>query len=114
MSDHYAINFDFYPHVHGRGRYVLRSPIRYWSPRYRKAITVPEGYQSDGASFIAPDIITRAWWLHDILCDVPLWDDGTSCNRWQSSMVLCDVMREEGRTIRAWLWFLPTWLGGFF
>ena len=93
--------------------YRLRSPIRYYSKRYKKWIVVPKGFISDGATF-AIDITTRAWWIHDLLCKENKFEDGTKCNRWQSSMILSDCLWEDDYRIQSILWFMPTLIAGIF
>lgn len=93
------------------GKYVLNEPIAYYSPRYKKTITIPTGRVSDGATG-AMDITSRGWWIHDELCKTGQWDDGTKLNNWQCSQVLQDVLKEEGRWARAQYWFFFTFLFG--
>jgi hypothetical protein len=110
------------------GYYVLRYRIVYHSERYGKTKTVEIGYPSDGASGPAPDIYTDGWWVHDPLCLPPprdewpkcaegfwntdgYWDDGTPCTRWQSSMVLHDILTDEGRWLRGNAWGTATFIG---
>jgi len=95
----------------GKIKYHSLKRIHYYSKRYGKWVTVPEGYPSDGATF-AEDIYSDSWWVHDKLCDTGFWDDGTRVTNWQASMVLRDILLEEGRWIRAHRWFLPTFLFG--
>lgn len=85
--------------------------IKYFSPRYKKFVTVPKGYVSDGATG-ASDIYSKAWWVHDMLCDRGTWDDGTPVTNWQASSVLSDILKDEGRWFRARTWFVATWLFG--
>lgn len=92
-------------------KYVAMEEKRYYSKRYNKSILVPLGYLSDGATD-APDINSFAWWVHDVLCDSGTFEDGTKCTNWQASMILKDILREEGRWIRDHWWFLATWLFG--
>lgn len=91
-----------------RGGYELVAPIRYWSPRYRKWITLPAGMVSDGASGPAEDLASLGWWVHDRLCETLAWDDGTACTAWQRSAVLHDILWSEGRRVRACTWWLAT------
>jgi hypothetical protein len=91
--------------------YILDHEICYFSHRYQKTVTVPVGYESDGATG-AIDIYTHSWWVHDKLCDTGVFDDGTLCNNWQASQVLSDILQKEGRWIRAQYWFTFTWLFG--
>ena len=91
--------------------YFLKYDINYYSKRYDKVVIVPLGYESDGATG-AIDIHSEAWWIHDKLCDTGVFEDGTLCTNWQASQVLSDVLRKEGRWIRAQYWFTFTWLFG--
>jgi hypothetical protein len=92
--------------------WVLMADFIYRSPRYGKTLTARTGYRSDGASFIARDVMTRAWVVHDRATDDPRWDDGTVCTRWQSSTVCYDILREDGYRVIAPVWWIGTWLGG--
>ena len=83
----------------------------YCSPRYNKFICIPKGFYSDGATW-AFDITTLGYWVHDYICRYGVWCDGTPVNNWQASTVLSDILREEGRPIRAQYWRIFTWLFG--
>lgn len=100
ISPRYEIGYH-----NGHTAYVLLDEVRYWSKRYGKGVTVPIGYRSDGASFIASDIGGISWWVHDWLCDKHEWDDLSYCSSWESSMVLHDILVEQGQWCRAKLWF---------
>lgn len=91
--------------------YYCPKEIVYESPRYKKTVTVPEGYPSDGATG-AIDIYSDSWWVHDVLCDRGTFDDGTPCTNWQASQVLQDILKKEGRWFRSKYWFWFTWLFG--
>lgn len=105
------------------GKYRLDKAISYYSARYQKHVTVPAGYISDGATG-AMDIASRAWWVHDMLCQFGKWDCGTLLSNWQCSQVLQDIMVEESPqkgweryrpSSRYWQskrWFWATWLLG--
>jgi len=93
------------------GNYRLNKAIVYHSPRYKQTITVPAGFESDGATG-AMDITSRGWWIHDVLCKNGKWDNGTKLNNWQCSQVLQDVLAEEGRYWQSKRWFWATWLFG--
>lgn len=94
-------------------KYVLLAPIVYHSQRFRKTITVEAGFKSDGASGPAPDLSGIGWWVHDKLCTTFAWDDGTPCSVLDSSLVLHDILKEEGRPIRARTWFVATLIYGY-
>ncbi len=91
--------------------YILAKSIWYISARYGKEVLVPKGYQSDGATG-ARDIDSRGWWVHDVLCEYGVFYDGTPCTNWEASMILHDILRQEGRWFRARSWFIATWLMG--
>lgn len=91
--------------------YVREETLVYYSERYDKYITVPEGYLSDGATG-AIDIDSDGWWVHDKLCDTGLFDDGTKCTNWQASTILSDILRSEKRWFRAIYWWPMTYLFG--
>lgn len=105
-----GVRLDF--EILDEGGYLLFDEIRYLSPRYDKWVTVPAGYISDGASGPAEDIVSEAWWVHDVLCDRWTFDDGSLCTNRQASLVLHDILKSEGRWFRSRSWFLATWLGG--
>ena len=99
--------------------------IVYTSPRYNQTITVPYGYWSDGATGaidisgphpvqVGQEVFnkSRAWLVHDVLCEYGKWDDGAKVTNWQASMVLKDILKEEGRWFRDFWWFTSTWLFG--
>ena len=94
-----------------RGTYYNKEEFTYYSKRYDKSVTVVQGYKSDGATG-AFDINSKAWWVHDVLCEYGVWDDGTPCNNWQASSVLSDILKSEGRWFRSRSWFIATWLFG--
>jgi hypothetical protein len=90
-------------------RYILRSPIVYYSRRYGKWLTCPIGMDSDGASGPAMDITSQGWWCHDWACGHKRWDDGSYITPLQRSMILHDILRAEGRQIRAKTWMPVVW-----
>ena len=97
----------------GPHSYRLLTDIEYYSLRYKKSVTVTAGKHSDGATG-AMDIMSRGSWIHDELTDDPYWDDGTYCSRWASSMVLGDVLAEDGYWFRRWTWPIATFLANPF
>lgn len=92
-------------------KYLNPARIVYYSPRYDKTVTVPEGWGSDGASG-AVDIYSQSWWCHDMLCVTWKWDDGSPCTNLQASKILHDILIDEGRWFRARSWFVATWVFG--
>jgi len=92
-------------------KYLCPRKIVYHSPRYGQTVTVPKNYLSDGATG-ATDIWSASWWVHDVLCDTGQWDDGTNCTNWQASRVCSDILKSEGRWVRAYPWLICTFLFG--
>ncbi|MCK5018763.1 MAG: hypothetical protein KAS32_17000 [Candidatus Peribacteraceae bacterium] len=105
--------------------YLLSAQFFYYSKRYKKGITLPIDYPSDGATR-AVDIHSAGWWVHDWLCEYGIFDDESLCTNWQASMILSDILREEAkyfwatgeykasiiRHARAIYWMPATWIGG--
>lgn len=92
-------------------RYELKRKIYYFSPRYNRAISAEAGERFDGATG-AIDINSNSWIIHDVLCRDGCFYDGTPCNNLQASLVLRDILEDEGRWFRKNTWFLATWLFG--
>ena len=106
--------------------YTLLQSIRYFSPRYKKWVRVPSGRKSDGATGakdLTGDVLCQkdngedflasmSWWVHDELCLTTIWNDGTPVTNWQASMVLRDILKDEGYTFRARTWTWATFLFG--
>lgn len=92
-------------------KYKVKSNLAYYSKRYDKWITVKTGDKSDGATS-APDIDSWCWLVHDDLCKFGVFEDGSKCTNWQASMILSDILREEGRWFRSLTWFTATWFFG--
>lgn len=93
----------------GKIKYYNKDKFTYYSKRYKKNITVEEGYPSDGATG-AFDIDSKSWWVHDVLCDKKKFDDGTECTNWEASCILSDILWEEGRWLRSFGWKWSTYL----
>lgn len=91
--------------------YTVTREFRYYSVRYRKLIICQVGMDSDGATS-AIDINSMGWLVHDKLCDTGTFADGSKCNNWQASMILSDILAEEGRWFRSKTWLFSTWLFG--
>ena len=92
-------------------KYILLEDIYYVSRKYRKAVAIPMGRLSDGATG-AIDIPSLGWWIHDELCWSGKWADGTPCNNWQASTVLAIILADEKRYLRSVYWWGMTWLVG--
>jgi len=89
-------------------RYSNPKEFTYYSKRYNKYVTVPQGFWSDGATFATDLKGSKSYWVHDILLIKKEFDDGTSCNFMQASYILHDILKEEGRWFRCYSWFLAT------
>jgi len=96
--------------IHSSGKYELLEDFLYISPRYMKHIMIRKGYY-DGATG-AIDITTKAWWIHDQICNKPFWNDGTPITAWMASRVLYDVLNEEKRYVRKHTWSFFTFAFG--
>lgn len=92
-------------------KYVRQHELKYYSKRYDKYVTVEKGFVSNGADVVI-DIYSNSWWVHDKLCKTGLFDDGTKCNNKQCSQILSDILKSEGRWLRARYWFTFTYLFG--
>jgi len=91
--------------------YIIHKTMCYYSQRYSKLIVARVGDVFDGATG-AFDIDTRAWIFHDILCRDGFFNDGTPCTNWQASLVLKDILAEDGKWFRQYTWFAATWIFG--
>ena len=88
-----------------RKKYRLPYTIKYYSVKYAEHVTVPEGYESDGATG-AMDIWTESFWVHDLLCERHTWDSGAHCTSKQAAEVLADILWREKRYLRSLVWYL--------
>lgn len=71
--------------------YSCREKFTYYSPRYRKYITIPLWYPSNGANYVK-DLHPTAFFVHDRGCERGKWDDGTKmCNR-ELSFMYYDIL----------------------
>ena len=101
--------------------------IKYYSERFDKTKTVPSGYWSDGATGAVDvsgehlvynkkdhkyELKSGGWLVHDILKEDETWDDGSECSNLQASWVLKDILKSEGRFVRAFGWFTGTLVWG--
>jgi hypothetical protein len=84
---------------------------KYHSDRYGKDALISIGDRSDGATG-AFDIPSLGWWIHDNLCEKGCWEDGTKLTNWQCSTVLYDILKSEGRFVRARRWRYATFAFG--
>ncbi len=92
-------------------KYTTKQAIFYYSPRYKKSVTVPKGYKSDGATY-APDLSKTAFFVHDWLCEEHGFDDGVECTRRQASRVYADILKARGFWQHYHRRFLTYWFGG--
>jgi hypothetical protein len=91
--------------------YLATKAYVYFSPRYRKALTIPQGYPSNGANAVK-DKCPTAFFVHDYICNEGEWDDETQmCNR-EASTVYADILKENGFWWRSKIRWLGTYLGG--
>jgi len=86
----------------------------YHSKRYDKYINITvDDLPYDGATF-AKDVNTFAWLFHDVLKRDQCFADGSHCGNYKASMILRDILKEDGRDIRAVYWFVGTLVWGAF
>ena len=90
--------------------YRVISPIHYDSPRYKKTVTVPVGFWSDGATMF-PDVDSYFWVTHDYLVNGKGhdWDDGSHCSNWQASVIVWDILSAEKKHLIKAPVFLAVW-----
>jgi len=99
------------PSGHLPSKYQLCHHLGYYSRRYHRDVEVLDGMLSDGATG-ARDVKSAAWWIHDKLCATGTWADGAPITNWQASMVLADILYADGFKVRAFTWFVTTYLFG--
>ncbi len=93
------------------GYRVIKSKS-YFSKRYQKRIdilTTDKPYDGATGAF---DIDSFGWLFHDVLCRDGCFSDKSKCTNLQASLVLSDILSEEGRWFRQGSWFFATWLFG--
>lgn len=101
-----------YVKVLDNGMYSFTREVRYYSKRYKKWVVCEVNDLSDGAT-CAKDIDSFGWGVHDDLCRTGKFEDGSKCTNWQASMILSDILKEEGYCFRSRTWLWATWsLGG--
>jgi hypothetical protein len=100
------------PYINKGMKYRLLQEIHYYSKRYKKWVFVPAGSTSDGATGAKDLPESISWWVHDQLCKDAEFFDGTECSAWQASMVLRDILFDEGYSFRARSWTWATFLFG--
>ncbi len=91
--------------------YTVTEEYTYYAKRYNRRLTIPKGFKSDGATGV-PDIDTDGWLIHDWICDVGLWDDGTKIDNWTASTVFGDILWRDGFKIYSVLWWIGTFAFG--
>ncbi|MCK5018726.1 MAG: hypothetical protein KAS32_16815 [Candidatus Peribacteraceae bacterium] len=92
-------------------KYTNKEEIVYQTRYDGKVITVPEGYETDGATG-APDICEKAWTVHDWICEYGVFDDDTTITNKQASTIYCDILKEEGKWLRCYDRWVATYLFG--
>lgn len=92
------------------GNYYVAQDVQYWSKRYKKYVTAEFGIY-DGATG-AVDIPSKAWIIHDQICNKPFFDDGTTITSWQAAQILFDILWEEKYYFRANRWRFSTFAFG--
>ncbi len=109
-------------------RYKLCKAKSYYSKRYGKTVFMREGFLSDGATG-AIDVkgsvevfdtwdndkiiqVSLSWLVHDKLCNEGVFSDGARCTNVQASTILSDILKSEGRWVRALYWWPMTYLFG--
>ena len=98
------------PRKHGGMKYELLEEINYYSKRYKKWVYIPVGRRSDGATGAKDLPESISWWVHDEICRTKIFYDGSACTAWQASMILRDILKEEGYKIRFRTWTWPTFI----
>ena len=91
--------------------YHVHKQYKYFSLRYGKWVHCNVGMKSDGATG-AWDINSFGWLVHDKLCKTAVFEDGSPCTNWQASMILSDILKSEGRWVRAQTWKYSTFVFG--
>ena len=94
------------------GYEVILKPEDYFSKRYKKRLSVDEGYETDGATFYW-DLDSFFWLWHDRATDKGKWKDGSHCSNWQASTLAFDILVSEKRYIHAPIVFAGTLLWGY-
>lgn len=92
-------------------KYTEEAGFTYHSKRYDKFITIPPGYQSDGATY-APDLSRTAFFVHDRICQHGKFDDDTPVTNWQASAIYYDILGQKGFWFRKYHRRFFTFLGG--
>lgn len=91
--------------------YEALNTCTYYSSRFNRSITIPEGFYSDGATG-AWDVKSDAWGIHDNICRYGKWDDGTPIDNFTASTVLGDILWRDGFWFRSIYWWWATYLFG--
>ena len=108
-------------------KYRILEEIKYFSERYNKEIGLKKGFKSDGATGAIDlfgsvkvgiigtkktRLVSKAFLIHDKLCDAGTFEDNTKCVNWQASQILSDILKEEGHKYRAKYWLWATFIFG--
>jgi len=93
------------------GCYLSTESLTIYIARYNQYLTIPARYASDGATN-APDIEPTAFFAHDRICDVGVWDSGAKISNWVASCVYSIILYKTGHKFRSFTRWLPTFLLG--
>jgi hypothetical protein len=91
--------------------YIADGKRTYYSARYDKTLTVPDGFPSNGANVVS-DKCPLGFFVHDYGCVYGLWDDGTKMSNRELSFVYHDILKENGFWGRSKIRLVGTFLGG--
>ena len=83
--------------------------VFYWLNR--KTFTIRGLFRTNGADKVK-DLIPLAWHIHDAICKVPYWDDGTPITNFKASWIYRSILRWNGIKVRAVGRFVFTFLFG--
>ena len=86
-----------------------REFVFYWFNR--KTITIPGRFRTDGAT-MAKDLCALAWHVHDFICKVPYFDDGTPIPAIKASWIYRSILIWHGYKARSRIRFFATFLFG--
>lgn len=88
---------------------VTRDFTFYWFNR--KTITICGLFRTDGATG-SKDLVPLAWHVHDWICEVPYFDDGTPISNIKASWIYRSILLWNGVRVRSRIRFVATFLFG--
>lgn len=106
------VDFHKLPHRDNNGNLYETAPkdfVFYWFNR--KTITIPGLCRTDGAT-CAEDLCPLAWHVHDQICEVPYFDDGTPISNILASWIYRSILIWHGFKVRSRIRFVATFLFG--